>query len=160
MKVPTWSSLELKRVGSSFESLLSSPEVKKVGRSFGGFWPEAWRDLKHDFRTTKWLRGLGWYGLLFWTVGLVGVVAFLSILFAGSGGACLPDDSFQVGPETYSYWDTAGFFQITLGFGHLTFTQAKAIDIIWDVVSSFFGSKVLVHMLMKHRYLVVVDKRC
>jgi len=40
-------------------------------------------------------------------------------------------------------WSSSGFFQVTLAAGHLTFAGAKAVDVIWDVVSwpEFEGTK-------------------
>jgi hypothetical protein len=49
--------------------------------------------------------------------------------------ACLPDDSFAMDPSNFQYLSSSGFFQITLGFGNMSFTQVKAIDIAWDIVS-------------------------
>src|SRR4051794_22675536 len=33
---------------------------------------------------------------------------------------------------TFSLWDGSGLFQITLKWGHMTFSQAKALDVVWD----------------------------
>lgn len=76
----------------------------------------------------------------FWVTGLMVALGVLGVFaaagfFGSDAGACLPDDSFGLRPQDFSYWGSSGFFQITLGFGDLTFTQAKAIDIVWDVVS-------------------------
>lgn len=49
---------------------------------------------------------------------------------------CNPDDSFSPYTTAYDWWAPRGFFQITLAFGYLTFTQAKVIDIVWDIVSA------------------------
>jgi hypothetical protein len=92
-----------------------------------------WSELRHDLRTTKWLRGLGWYGLFLWICALLTTLGVLSVFT--SDGACVPDDSFRLRPSSYNYWSSSGFFQITLGYGHLSFTEAKVVDIVWDVVS-------------------------
>jgi hypothetical protein len=99
-----------------------------------------WSELRHDLRTTKWLRGLGLYGLFLWTCALLAILAILGVqsVFT-SDGACVPDDSFRVRPSSYNYWSSSGFFQITLGYGHLTFTEAKVVDIVWDVVSLHYA---------------------
>lgn len=49
--------------------------------------------------------------------------------------ACLPNGApyFYWSPESANIWNPDLFLSITLGFGPLTFTQAKAIDIIWDL---------------------------
>ena len=51
-------------------------------------------------------------------------------------GACRPDGSFNALGYSYNEWAFSGFFQITLGFGALSFTKVKAFSIIWDMVSS------------------------
>lgn len=95
----------------------------------------AYRDLKHDLKNTRWLRGFGWFGAVCWFVGLVMALTVLGIASVGySDTACQPDGSFRLHPETYSMWSSSGFFQITLGGGKLTFAQAKGIDIAWDIV--------------------------
>jgi hypothetical protein len=53
----------------------------------------------------------------------------------GELGACLPDRSFSLDPSHFRYLSSSGFFEITLATGNMTFTQVKAIDIIWDIVS-------------------------
>ncbi|KAI0886904.1 uncharacterized protein GGS22DRAFT_118950 [Annulohypoxylon maeteangense] len=45
--------------------------------------------------------------------------------------------------STYNTWATSGFFEINLGVGNLTFTQAKAIDISWDIVIGRGGQALL-----------------
>ena len=67
---------------------------------------------------------------------MVAVLAiFSTVLYSDSNSACQPDGQFSYVTGRYKAWDASGFFQITLGFGALTFTQAKVIDIIWDIVS-------------------------
>lgn len=50
-------------------------------------------------------------------------------------GFCMPDDSFSINPASYNVWKTSGYFQITLGTGHLSFAVAKFIDVSFDIVS-------------------------
>lgn len=47
---------------------------------------------------------------------------------------CQPDGTFGR-PSDYNAWGISGFFQITLRSGSLTFTEAKIIDVIWDIAS-------------------------
>lgn len=47
----------------------------------------------------------------------------------------MPDDSFSINPASYNVWKTSGYFQITLGTGHLSFAVAKFIDVSFDIVS-------------------------
>lgn len=98
----------------------------------------AFRDLKQDLKSTRWLRGLRWFGAFVWFFGLLAMVIFFALVqvlqFSSMDKACLPDGSFRLSPETYSTWSSSGFFQITLGGGRLNFGQAKVIDIVWDIV--------------------------
>ena len=98
-------------------------------------WKDAYRDLKNDLKNTRWLRGLGWFAGAIWFLGLAGTAILIGYATLSSSKlACQPDGSFRLHPETYSMWSSSGFFQITLGGGHLTFAQAKVIDIVWDIV--------------------------
>ena len=90
-----------------------------------------------------------------WLVFIVGIVAlstclvWLSYLNSKARGlaACLPDGSFAVDPSHFRYLSSSGFFQITFGWGNMTFTQVKAIDISWDIVSCIILSgQPLVHI--------------
>lgn len=94
---------------------------------------QAWYDLK-----ARWRYGLLWalfssifvgYGLGLWA-SVRGSRGFA----AASQSACLPDGRFSTDPSTYDPWSRPGFFEITLGHGELSYTQAKVIDIAWDVV--------------------------
>ena len=49
---------------------------------------------------------------------------------------CQPDSTFR-DDDDYSNWDLSGLFQINLRFGSLSFTQAKVVDVAWDVVSTW-----------------------
>lgn len=91
----------------------------------------AWCDLKlHGQRGALWTLAFAIFCGLLYVLGNV-----LSLYSAFGVGACQPDGSFSMDPFQYRYWSASGFFQITLGFGDLSFTAAKAIDICWDVVS-------------------------
>jgi hypothetical protein len=109
--------------------------MAKAGSSgrFKKFWKEshhqAWIDLRE-----RWGRAGAW---LFFA-GLCtcfGLLYPFSQVSGRAGSACLPDGSFQLEPERFRYWSKSGFFQITLAFGNLSFTEAKVIDVVWDVVS-------------------------
>ena len=97
----------------------------------------AFKDLKQDLKSTRWLRGLGWSAGVIWFFGLVASAILMGIvaLFRTDNTACQPDGNFRLHPYTYSMWSSSGFFQITLGGGNLTFAQAKVVDIVWDIVS-------------------------
>lgn len=96
----------------------------------------AWHDLKHDLKSTQWLRGFGWTLGVFWLFGLIvsAIMVGMMSAFTTTDSACLPDSSFSLRPDTFSMWSSTGFFQITLGGGNLSFAQAKLVDIVWDIV--------------------------
>lgn len=95
---------------------------------------QAWHDVK-----TRWRRGLQWIlypGIL---IGLIFCLRYSAIAPYQKGqygrSACLPDGGFSLERGTYNYWAASGFFQVTLGFGSLSFAEAKIIDVAWDIVS-------------------------
>jgi hypothetical protein len=104
---------------------------------FATLWREGHRQAARDFRT-RWRRCGLWLFLVAWMVMLLIGLTWLSSpnsdLF-GELEACLPDGSFAMDSSHFRYLSGLGFFQITMGWGHMTFTQAKAIDVIWDIVS-------------------------
>jgi hypothetical protein len=91
-------------------------------------------------KAARWGRGLLWVSFFLLTAGLL--VTFIILAdtasretgFTSIRSACPPDGYFDL-YGGFGYWQISGFFQITLPFGSLDFTQAKVIDIIWDVVS-------------------------
>jgi hypothetical protein len=102
---------------------------------------ESWRDghrqAKKDFYA-RWRPCGIWCLAGIWLAALVlGLTSLISgaLILSDDSKACTPDGSFTVDPSTYRYFSGSGFFEITLGFGALTFTQAKVIDVVWDVVS-------------------------
>src|SRR5271155_2587564 len=50
---------------------------------------------------------------------------------------------------TFSLWDGSGLFQITLKWGHMTFSQAKALDVVWDIVVGRGGQAILLYIAFK-----------
>jgi hypothetical protein len=48
-------------------------------------------------------------------------------------GSCHPDGTFRHA-HFYNHWARSGFFQINLGFGSMSFQNAKLLDVIWDVL--------------------------
>ncbi len=55
---------------------------------------------------------------------------------------CSPGGDFSLDSE-YNPWSVSQMFQITMGVGRLTFSQAKLIDVIWDVVVGRGGQSIL-----------------
>lgn len=113
---------------------------KLDGRSLLASLVQSWGDLR-----LRWRYGLLWalYFSIFIGFGLsLWFAALGSRGFAAAGRtACLPDGRFSTDPSTYNPWSRPGFFEITLGHGDLSYTQAKVIDIAWDVVSNPRGNQ-------------------
>lgn len=62
----------------------------------------------------------------------------------GFGGCTPAGDFLPPSEDDYNKWDIENIFQITVGFGSLSFATAKAIDVCWDVVVSRGGQAILV----------------
>ncbi|TRX93468.1 hypothetical protein FHL15_005743 [Xylaria flabelliformis] len=97
---------------------------------------EAWQDARADV-STRWPL----FFLILWFAGLFTILKILAFLSPPSA-ACRPDGTFSAFAG-YSFWDSSGFFQITLAFGNLSFTEVKVIDITWDVVVGRIGQGIL-----------------
>jgi hypothetical protein len=125
-----YSGYELTETGSS--SRLEHPSPRRIG-IIGNVISGPFLDLRKDIASIQWGRDLG---LFVWFGGIVAGLTFLGIsTYSTSVDACLPDGEFSLWPGDFNYWHSSNFFQINFGFGKLTFAQAKAIDVVWDVVS-------------------------
>jgi len=106
------------------------------------FFKDCWQEALFDIQTTGWLRFGFWVLALVWALGLLFSLLLFTIRSAFPifdlqyPKACTQDGSFGLHPYRYSIWSQPSFFQINLGFGEFSFPVAKAIDIIWDIVSS------------------------
>lgn len=106
----------------------------------------AWLDLWNDLKQTRWLVFSGWFGLLFWLGFLLfSIIVLPSIAdYATDINFCRPDNTFALpsadgysysySDNTYSVWRPSNPFEVTMGFGNLSFGIAKLVDVIWDVV--------------------------
>lgn len=134
-------------VGS--KSIASSVGIERVKGSdsrrkrVGQLWEQTWRELVDDLRESFWWLWANWplFGAWFLFLGCTGCIVWLLVMISviassSSGSACMPDGSFSLYTGNYSIWSSSGFFQITVGFGPLSFAQAKAIDICFDMVST------------------------
>jgi hypothetical protein len=117
-------------------------ELKIILRFVAQHWKIARQELQYDLRNTRWAWGFTWFlFIVVWCGGLLAALVFIPStttnfnLFPGSLSPCLPDGSFSLRPDLYNAWTISGVFEITLGFGSLTFANAKLIDVIWDMVS-------------------------
>ncbi|GAW21840.1 hypothetical protein ANO14919_113660 [Xylariales sp. No.14919] len=98
-----------------------------------------WKEADADF-STQWPL----FPLILWFFFLVTILAILIKLsiFPQLVHACRPDGTFSP-YEGYSYWDASGIFQINLTLGSYSFTAAKIIDTVWDLVVGRLGQAIL-----------------
>lgn len=111
----------------------------------------AWLDVRSDLREAGWWRCFAWLGFSAFFTGFPVLLVLLINLNSNvpitPGTACMPDGSFKFNYDDpnglggsddirYNFWKPSDFFQITLGFGALSFTVAKIIDVSWDIVSA------------------------
>ncbi len=108
------------------------------------FWPSLAEERRSSWRSLVWAgRKAGWWriaGYLFCYGTVITLAIILPFLYLSAwsyqftgGTTCLPDGRFAL-DSSYSLWDISGLFQITMGFGSLSFSNAKLLDAIWDVV--------------------------
>ena len=133
------------------------------------FWGKYFANLKADFVSTgKSLRKVKWKPVVaatFLHVLVLGFAITIMTVFLMNiyneqylaPGACRPDGSFDTGVDSYDEWSPSGLFQITLGFGALSFTKVKALSIMWDMVSAD-QHKVVALAYLHDRRLVVEAK--
>lgn len=123
-----------------------------------------WKDMAiEDFKSMRWLVAVRWTAIALWAFALLFMLASLSSLAADSDGlttpsfisylvstfglgsglgflyrqdsACQPNGNFSLYPYTYRWLSMSDFFEITIGFRPLSFTQAKVVDIVAGIVS-------------------------
>lgn len=120
---------------------------KKMTFYIGILWTETRNELRHDLKSTRWRQTTAsffiWLGFSIWGLGLVvlclvfplSIMETISLESSEYWNYCAPDGSFSLEPP--NPWNPDWTFQIVLAFGSLSFSQAKVVDIVWDVVSSF-----------------------
>ncbi|EMT63127.1 hypothetical protein FOC4_g10013335 [Fusarium odoratissimum] len=76
-----------------------------------------------------------------WNLSVPGLLIYLCLLpldFSDEESPCQPDGEFRFDGidrrDSFDWWAPRGFFQITLGWGRLSFGTVKLIDVIWDLV--------------------------
>lgn len=117
------------------------PVFKRVFRYASTQCTAAFRVAISDLRSIRRARAGLWTLFGAWALGVVGIFVYLLAIGIPSDTwdertACSPDNFFNVNASAYNVWSGSGFFEINLGSGSLTFTQAKLIDISWDIVRS------------------------
>ena len=121
-------------------------KVEEISRVFWKQLTQTLHDVRNDFRSIRWKRFALWFLFAIWTSALLILLIVMNVItsmpyyheygrFMPFALGCRPDGQFSSQANRYSYWGGSGFFQITMGVTGLTFTEAKVIDIFWDIVS-------------------------
>ncbi|KAI1346320.1 hypothetical protein F5Y01DRAFT_321917 [Xylaria sp. FL0043] len=128
------------QLGSSSQNGLQASKTKRrIFIPLARYLKAAWREALADV-LTRWPI----FFLTLWLGGLFTILIIITVFFPPPSSACRPDDTFSPF-DGYSYWDISGFFQVTLPLGTFTFTQAKVIDIVWDIVIGRAGQGILAY---------------
>ncbi|KAM7215732.1 hypothetical protein V8F06_008842 [Rhypophila decipiens] len=143
------------------KEIASSEVILTQAIGWLGQWP---RDVLSDLRSAPWTRLAKGYLLAYWLTGLVSVSVTVSLYLSSvsmswmlaflgppaltasamrKAPGCLPNGEFNARSMRYNVFDPSGLFQITQGFGELSFTQAKIIDVIWDVLVGRIGQMIM-----------------
>ncbi|KAL9618970.1 MAG: hypothetical protein Q9160_006364 [Pyrenula sp. 1 TL-2023] len=91
-----------------------------------------------------------WVLIVAWVVLITVIVDRIGKVEQYGVGGCTPADDFLAPYQgTYNRWDVSKIFQITVGFGTLSFSKAKLIDTVWDVVVGRGGQSALMSIAYK-----------
>lgn len=119
----------------------SGPLVRRGGQLIRN---ANWRHLfrLHGMQILLWMILVGWFLLSAYVGNDVGRHSTPSS--GDDRGGCSPAGEW-IAPfnGSFSNWDISSTFQITLGFGHLSFSTAKFIDVAWDVAVGRGGQGLL-----------------
>ncbi|KAH7087845.1 hypothetical protein FB567DRAFT_592502 [Paraphoma chrysanthemicola] len=131
-----------------------SPKPSKQRSRCASFWKDGHRQARADIRK-RWRTGGLQFLAVAWLTGVVLSLALLvrlatttdlSSLTSDRFVACQPNGLPDIYPDRYRYWAGSGFFQITLGWGKLSFTQAKVIDVAWDIIFARGGQALIAYI--------------
>ncbi|KAL9618766.1 MAG: hypothetical protein Q9160_006560 [Pyrenula sp. 1 TL-2023] len=113
----------------SYHALVPLWEATKI------FLREAhWRHILRvsGLQTFLWFVLAGWLYLFVW---ILKNLTLSGEADSSSYGGCSPaGDWIPPYSDGFNSWDVSAMFQITVGFGSLSFSTAKFIDVTWDVV--------------------------
>ncbi|KAK4464984.1 hypothetical protein QBC42DRAFT_262282 [Cladorrhinum samala] len=92
-----------------------------------------------------------WLVLLIFLLGILSsqdVEIFMSDGFS-RGSACVGENTFSPFMDHVNWWSADGIFEITIGFGSMSFAQAKVVDIVWDLIVGRVGQFVMSYITWK-----------
>ncbi|KIW39208.1 uncharacterized protein PV06_09002 [Exophiala oligosperma] len=123
--------------------------VKYLWRSFRSNTKRFFTQGFAELGIPNWRHNVCQCAILIWPLLFIGaLVSILPVITSKrlfrDTDACQPDSGFSVGYGTYNIWSLAGFFQITLGFGRLSFSAAKALTVSWDIILGRGGQALMV----------------
>ncbi|KAH4006604.1 hypothetical protein HBI13_161020 [Parastagonospora nodorum] len=130
-------------------------EIQRPRKSrFATFWKISHAQAHQDLKKRGW-KGAFWTLCYLFYFGLIYTFSALATLSSPGSiitnklTACAPDGSLYTNPAEFSFWRASGFFQVTLGSGHMAFAQAKVVDVVWDVVFGRGGQALLTFLSWK-----------
>ena len=103
-------------------------------------WTGFWQDTKYELKTFRWRKwtqrflALALPPILIITLLLITIWICIPGRLFRSTDVSRPDGNFYYGLKSYVPWRTESLFQIDVGFGNLSFANAKLIDFWWDLV--------------------------
>lgn len=123
----------------------SSKSSSSITTLIKGAFKDARKDIKSIPRpfSSSSRRFLARFGIVIWFASLFTLLSFLSFWMSlGLESPCEADGDFNIELDSemggFKYrgdlWAIKGFFEVTLGWGKLSFTAAKLIDVTWDLV--------------------------
>jgi hypothetical protein len=146
-KIRSWKQI-LSRVSGSNEKLVQLKGfyqdiiTRQYWQQFGPSLAEECRSSFHSVFAFG--KSIGWWRIALYLISYALVLALAIVLplqlltgwaaqYSGVD-SCWPDGTFDLSAD-YDLWAVTGIFQITMGFGPLSFSTAKLLDAVWDVVS-------------------------
>lgn len=110
------------------------------------FWQILWQESREDVCNVSWKKfwKRSWHCFvnlcitLAALIPIVGIVLYVLLSSSVTGedfDVCLPNGDFDISDNGYNPMSSENLFQITLGVGQMAFSNAKIIDVCFDIVS-------------------------
>lgn len=122
--------------GLVFTQALSDPSIKRTRSN----------DVGYPHLMSWWKMALIKFGIFLLAIGPVFALVFCTAFYYWPGDTlCLANGNvaWEWLPAFRYLWDPSLIIDISLGWGRLSFTAVKVIDVIWDVVVGRGGQAVL-----------------
>ncbi|KAI0515392.1 hypothetical protein F5B22DRAFT_188422 [Xylaria bambusicola] len=126
----------LEQDDSDIELSYSEKSNRLVAKRYFQFYHQTIADIRQSpINLTPWI-----FSMIFFAAAYM-IVAKLRFFGALNTSYCSPDGSIK--PVYTNLWATSDLFQVNIATGNLTFTQAKVIDTIWDLIVGRGGQATL-----------------